>query len=80
MSTTFSRRGFIAASAATLALPGATGAQDAKPATAATPPFRFCLNTSTIRECSYQGKKVDILAGVEVVSKAGYSGIEPGSN
>ncbi len=80
MSTEISRRGFIAASAATLALPAATKAQEAKPAAPSTAPFRFCLNTSTIRECSYQGKKVDILAGVEVASKAGYSGIEPWIN
>ena len=77
MSSALSRRGFLAASTATLALSGAVHAQEAKPAAPVTNPFRFCLNTSTIRECQYQGKKVDILAGVDVASKAGYSGIEP---
>ncbi len=77
MSSDLSRRGFLAASTATLALSGAARAQEAKPAVPVAGPFRFCLNTSTIRECQYQGKKVDILAGVEVASKAGYTGIEP---
>ncbi len=77
MSSDLSRRGFLAASASTLALSGAARAQEAKPAAAVTNLFRFCLNTSTIRECQYRGKKVDILAGVEVASKAGYTGIEP---
>lgn len=80
MSSDLSRRGFIAASAATLALSGATRAQETKPAPTNSHPFRYCLNTSTIRECDYKGKKVDILAGIEVASKAGYSGIEPWIN
>lgn len=80
MSSDLSRRGFMAASATALAMSGAARAEETKSvATAAssTSPFRFCLNTSTIRECQYQGKKVDILAGIEVTSKAGYTGIEP---
>ena len=77
MSFDLSRRGFLAASASTLALSGAVLAQEAKPAATPSGPFRFCLNTSTIRECQYQGKKVDILAGIDVASKAGYTGIEP---
>ena len=77
MSSDFSRRDFMAASAAALALTGAARAQAAEPSAAAAHPFRFCLNTSTIRECQYQGKKVDILAGIDVASKAGYTGIEP---
>ena len=80
MSSDLSRRGFIAASAATLALTGSTRAQETKPVPTSTHPFRYCLNTSTIRECDYKGKKVDILAGIEVASKAGYSGIEPWIN
>ena len=77
MTTDFSRRDFMAASAAAIALSGAARAQEAGPSAPAAHPFRFCLNTSTIRECQYQGKKVDILAGIEVASKAGYTGIEP---
>lgn len=77
MSTELNRRHFFAASAGAVALSAVTQAQEPKPAAAAGQPFRFCLNTSTIRECSYLGKKVDILAGIDVASKAGYSGIEP---
>lgn len=80
MSSDLSRRGFIAASAATLALTGSTRSQETKPAPTNSHPFRYCLNTSTIRECDYKGKKVDILAGIDVASKAGYSGIEPWIN
>lgn len=77
MPADLSRRGFIAASAATLALSGTVRAQDVKPVASAISPFRYCLNTSTIRECPYQGGKVDILAAIDVASKAGYTGIEP---
>lgn len=35
-------------------------------------PFRFCLNTSTIR-----GQKLSIVEEVELAAKVGYSGIEP---
>lgn len=35
-------------------------------------PFRYCLNTATIR-----GQKIGILKELEVASKAGYQGIEP---
>ncbi len=35
-------------------------------------PFGYCLNTSTIR-----GNKLDIVAEIEAVSKAGFGGIEP---
>ena len=35
-------------------------------------PFRYCLNTSTLR-----GHKLPLLQEVEIASKAGYSGIEP---
>ena len=77
MSLDLSRRGFLASSAASLALSGVVAAQATKPPVPSPSPFRFCLNTSTIRECSYQGKKVDILADIEVAAKAGYTGIEP---
>src|SRR6478752_2189540 len=78
MSLPISRRSFFAASAASAAA-GATLASS-QPAIAAADtsnPFRHCLNTSTIRECTYQGKKIDIVSGIEVTSKAGYTGIEP---
>jgi len=35
-------------------------------------PFRFCLNTGTIR-----GQKLGIVGEIEVAAKAGYDGIEP---
>ena len=35
-------------------------------------PFRFCLNTSTIR-----GQKLSLVEEIEIAAKAGYSGIEP---
>ena len=35
-------------------------------------PFRFCLNTATIR-----GQKLGIVEEIEVAAKAGYDGIEP---
>ena len=82
MSFDLSRRDFFLTSAATLAATGATVASsaaraaDAKSATEGHP-FRYCLNTSTIRECQYQGKKVDVVAEVEIAAKAGYTGIEP---
>jgi sugar phosphate isomerase/epimerase len=38
-------------------------------------PFRYCLNTSTIR-----GQNLGIVSAIEVAAKAGYSGIEPWIN
>ncbi len=35
-------------------------------------PFRYCLNTSTIR-----GQKLSLVEEVEIAAKAGYSGVEP---
>ena len=35
-------------------------------------PFRYCLNTSTLR-----GHKLPLLQELEIASKAGYSGVEP---
>lgn len=40
--------------------------------TAGKTPFRYCLNTATIR-----GYKLDLVAEVELTAKAGYTGIEP---
>lgn len=79
-----SRRDFFFTSAAAVAVTGVAGtavksasAADAKPSASGGDPFRYCLNTSTIRECQYQGKKVDIAAEIEIAAKAGYTGIEP---
>ena len=83
MSFDLSRRDFFLTSAAAVAATGAAAARnearaaDAKPASAGGDPFRYCLNTSTIRECQYQGKKVDVVSEVEIAAKAGYTGIEP---
>lgn len=38
-------------------------------------PFRYCLNTSTIR-----GQKLGIVQEIEITAKAGYDGIEPWFN
>lgn len=72
-----SRRDFFATSATVFATASVTHAQETKLAATRADQFRYCLNTSTIRECTYRGQKVDILAEVEVASKAGYTGIEP---
>jgi 2-keto-myo-inositol isomerase len=42
------------------------------PAQVVAPPFRYCLNTATIR-----GHKLGIVKEVEVAAQAGYDGIEP---
>ena len=83
MSFDLSRRDFFLTSAAAVAATGAAAARstaaaaDAKSASVGGDPFRYCLNTSTIRECQYQGKKVDVVSEVEIAAKAGYTGIEP---
>ena len=77
MSFDLSRRDFFLTSATALAVTGALQAQEAKPSKSGIDPFRYCLNTSTIRECQYLGKKVDVVAEVEIAAKAGYTGIEP---
>jgi 2-keto-myo-inositol isomerase len=73
-----SRRNFFATTAASVAA-ATTLTMQHKAQAAGEPasPFRFCLNTSTIRECQYQGKKIDIIGAIDVASKAGYTGIEP---
>ena len=80
MSTPLTRRTFFTATAATVAATSVSSAQPREGAPDEGRPFRFCLNTSTVRECQYQGKKVDIVAEVEIASKAGYTGIEPWIN
>jgi sugar phosphate isomerase/epimerase len=57
-----------AAVAASVTAPGATA-----PAEGPGPePFRYCLNTSTLR-----GQKLPIVETVEIAAKAGYQGLEP---
>jgi sugar phosphate isomerase/epimerase len=71
----FSRRRWLATSAAGLAA-GLTGSTRGLAAGEDTPqwpaPFRFCLNTGTIR-----GQKLGIVKEVEVAAEAGYDAIEP---
>jgi len=70
MSLPVSRRGFLelaGAGVAAGAIP-ALGADERPPKG----PFRFCLNTSTIRE-----QKVGIVREVEIAAHAGYDAIEP---
>jgi 2-keto-myo-inositol isomerase len=74
-SKTVSRRSFVkhsAGMAAGLAVGLATtrAGADAKP-------FRIMLNTSTIRECKIDGKKLAIDKKAEIAGKAGYDCIEP---
>ena len=82
MSFDLSRRDFFLTSAAVVAT-GAVAthkvadAADAKSVSAGGDPFRYCLNTSTISKCQYQGKQVDAVSEVEIAAKAGYTGIEP---
>ena len=82
MSFDLSRRDFFLTSVAVVATGAAAtgkaaGAADAKPVSAGGDPFRYCLNTSTISKCQYQGKQVDAVSEVEIAAKAGYTGIEP---
>jgi len=72
-----SRRHFMAASGAALTAvalihPPARAAAQAKSADAAAPPFRYCLNTSTIR-----GQKLGLEKEIDIAAQAGYSAIEP---
>ena len=79
MTMPLTRRTFFATSAAATAATAATALSPQTIQAAPDPraPFRFCLNTSTVRECQYQGKKIDIVGEIEVAAKAGYTGIEP---
>ncbi len=77
MSMPVNRRTFFAASTATAVATTLSSPQAIQAANDSADPFRHCLNTSTIFECQYKGKKIDILGQVEVASKAGYTCIEP---
>lgn len=48
------------------------GASESSPAGNGKAPFRFCLNTATIR-----GQKLGIVREVEIAAQAGYAAIEP---
>lgn len=50
----------------------ATSAAERNNTDADSPPFRFCLNMSTIR-----GQKLSVVEQVEVAAKAGYDAVEP---
>ncbi|HBH55055.1 MAG TPA: xylose isomerase [Planctomycetaceae bacterium] len=73
MSDLSNRRGFLQSGSA---LAGAAVALAARPTSAqptpTRPSFRFCLNTSTIRE-----QKVGIVREIEIAREAGYDAIEP---
>ena len=73
MNNLLSRRGFLAASgAALLSRDGTRAAANPQPsADRGTPPFRFCLNTSTIR-----GQRLGLEKEIDVAAKAGYRAIE----
>ena len=58
----------VTASAAKAAQPGDAAAEALPHAD----PFRYCLNTSTIR-----GQKLPLVEEIDLIAKAGYDGIEP---
>ncbi len=71
------RRGFVSASSALVA--GLCGIDAVRSSSENSPtetngasPFRFCLNTSTIR-----GQQLGIVEEVRITAEAGYDGIEP---
>jgi 2-keto-myo-inositol isomerase len=76
--SSISRREMLAGIGVTLGTVLATGhteaakAQPSATPAKAVPPFRYCLNTGTIR-----GQKLGIVKEVEITAKAGYQAIEP---
>lgn len=70
MSLPVSRRGFLELAGAGMAAAAMPAVSAGAPSEKA--PFRFCLNTSTIRE-----QKVGIVREIEITAKAGYDAIEP---
>ncbi|MHC4691900.1 MAG: sugar phosphate isomerase/epimerase family protein [Planctomycetota bacterium] len=68
-----SRRQLLGRTGAAVAAVTTTAIGDKTATAAADPvPFKFCLNTSTIR-----GQKLPLDKEIEIASKAGYQGIEP---
>jgi len=72
MNQTLNRRDMIRGSAAVTIGTLATTCQSTVAAEPKADPFRYCLNTSTIR-----GQNLGIVAEVDLAAKAGYDGIEP---
>jgi len=68
--TDLTRRAWIAGTAAAVA---ATPAMSQPPAAAA--PFKFCLNTSTVRNA--EGQSRPIVELIDIAARAGYAAIEP---
>src|SRR5688572_21995679 len=58
--------------AGVIASPLDSAAAESRPARGKNDPFRYCLNTSTLR-----GHKLLLVKELEIASKAGYSGVEP---
>jgi 2-keto-myo-inositol isomerase len=75
MPTLLSRRNLLETTAAGLTAGFATAAFAAEPAAKRGSPFRYCLNTATIR-----GQELGIVREVEVAAQAGYDAIEPWMN
>ena len=65
------RTGLLVGTAIIADRPGLAAAPSDPPAQAARPPFRYCLNTATIR-----GHKLGVVKEIEVAAQAGYEGIE----
>jgi len=63
--------GLLAGAAVLGGRPGRAAAPAGLPVQATAPPFRYCLNTATLR-----GHKLGIAKEIEIAAKAGYEGIE----
>ena len=72
MTTKLSRREWLAAPAGLVGLGALSNAASGFETAPLADPFTFALNTSTI-----SGQKLTMVQEVEIVSKAGYQGIEP---
>lgn len=71
--TALAQTGLVFSAAAVAeTLEAATTASESPSVKRSGSPFRYCLNTATIR-----GQKLGIVREIEVVAKAGYDGIEP---
>jgi 2-keto-myo-inositol isomerase len=65
------RTGLLVGTAIIADRPGLVAAPSDPPVQPALPPFRYCLNTATIR-----GHKLGVVKEIEVAAQAGYEGIE----
>jgi 2-keto-myo-inositol isomerase len=72
MPSSLNRRCFLAGAAAVTTAPVLSREIETGAADSSAGPFRYCLNTSTIR-----GQNLGIVAEVEIAAKAGYDAIEP---